>query len=960
MTGGHPRRHAGPVTACNCETRGLKRENPIAIWLLLTFPTFLVAQDRVAADNAWTRGDVETAYELYSELLARGSGDVTVLHRMALLNAWDGRYDEGLTLLDRALRIDPVYEPALVDQARILGMAGRIGDALGVLEPLLARRPGNPEAIAVRAQLSLWAGGYEESLTLFDRLVQLTGDASPYRIPRARGMAALERYDDALALVDEAISVNPQDLEALQAKAEISALAGRSGKALDAYDRLIASAMDPAPHRLARAQLLSDGQRYEEAILQLDQVLANQPNNLAALELKGLNEAWSGRYQESVATFDRLISLSPDPGRLHLPRARALFWDERYAEALEAANLAVSNDPTDQEALQLKAQAADAAGRRDEALAAYADVISRSPEPAQFHLARATLLGENQEYEAALDEARAALSSQPDEVAALEATARYAAAAQRYSESIDAYDQLVERSPEVAHRISRARVLAWDQRYDQAIAVVDDILQDEPANMDALALRAEVATWAGNYSESLVTYDRILSENPDMENVRQRARVLVLDQQYQTAADEYSRVLANDPSDRDALVGLGRALSWTAQYDSANVVYGRVLAADPTDLDARRGSAQIATWDGNVKGGEALWRGVVETNPDDVQALLGLSSNLRIQGRNRAARDVLDRVETLEPGNPAARDARALNERAIAASVSPSYSFVTDSDDNEIHTVALSASVQVSDPVELRIGGSLRDLSQTNFGLDERVLTGQVSLNVRTTTGWSLSGGVGAWQPDSDDADPIATVTAGLSSPPWGVARASLSFQKTAYDVTALVSQNRVDLNEIRLDGSVRMGPRATLAGNVSGANFDGTEGNTRILGGARLNVQVQPWLVMGPAMRAFSFEKDLDDGYWDPDSYVLVEAPLALAPAEGELIPRLEVSPGFQRIDDRMTSGWDFSIRLQGGITYHAGSRRQLAVSGIWSRSGVQQLSPSDETDYEFRGVFVTFAWAF
>jgi tetratricopeptide (TPR) repeat protein len=506
-------------------------------------------------------------------------------------------------------------------------------------------------------------------------------------------------------------------------------------------------------------------------------------------------------------------------------------------------------------------------------------------------------------------------------------------------------------------------VLAFDQRFDEALSALDDILEEDPTNAEALGARAQIATWAGNYSESIVTYDRLLAENPEAtETRRSRAGVLVLDQQYQRAAAEYEQLLASNPDDREALLGLGRVLAWTGQRDSANTVFNRVLADDPNELEARRFIAQLTTWDGDLQEGEALWRAVLETNPDDVPSLLGLTSNLRSQGRNRAARDVLARAEILEPGSPGAADEGTLIDRAIAPFISPSFSFVTDSDENEVQMFTLNASWRPADFLELRAGGSRRSFDQpTQQGLANDVMTGDFAVSVRTPTGWSISGGLGVWQPEDEAIDPVTTATAGLSSPSWGPARASLTFERTAYDVSALViDENRIERNEVRFDGSVNLNSTTSLLGSFGRAGLAGIEDNSQILGLARLNVQFQPWLTAGPALRAFHFEKDLNEGYWDPDFYGLAELPVVVSPTVGSVTPRLEVAPGYQRIQDAATETWSVSIRLLGGLTYNLGPRRQIGAAGVWAKSGLQQLSSSDAGDYTFRGVFLTMAMAF
>jgi hypothetical protein len=112
--------------------------------------------------------------------------------------------------------------------------------------------------------------------------------------------------------------------------------------------------------------------------------------------------------------------------------------------------------------------------------------------------------------------------------------------------------------------------------------------------------------------------------------------------------------------------------------------------------------------------------------------------------------------------------------------------------------------------------------------------------------------------------------------------------------------------------------------------------------------------------VRGFTFSEVVQDVYWNPESYVVGELPVVLGPAEGKLLPRLELAPGYQRSSDAVLDPWSVSLRLHGGLTYNLAPGRQLGVSAVFANSGFQRLSSVGDSDYEARGVTLLISWAF
>ena len=145
----------------------------------------------------------------------------------------------------------------------------------------------------------------------------------------------------------------------------------------------------------------------------------------------------------------------------------------------------------------------------------------------------------------------------PDSVRGLVALARTLAWAQRFAESVDAYDVAVRLRPDDYElRIAYATTLGWAGRYDESASVFRST-----ANGPAAAVRAgergmaSVSGWRGDHAEAL---------------------------------RQWEQLVARDPSDADAWTGMSHALRWTGNARGAARAAKTARSLAPTDAEAAR------------------------------------------------------------------------------------------------------------------------------------------------------------------------------------------------------------------------------------------------------------------------------------------------------------------------------------------------------------------------------------
>ncbi len=297
-------------------------------------------------------------------------------------------------------------------------------------------RSNSAESFAERGAAWLTKGQYDKAIADLDRAIEL-GPENVFALAR-RGEAWRMKgeHEKAFADLDRAIELNPNDLFALAARSEAWRMKAEYGKAIADLDLAIAlnPRYDFASARRGDAWRMKA--EYDKAILDLDRALELNPNYSDALAWRG--DAWllKGEYDKAIADLDRAIELKPN-----------------YAFALRARG----------EAWRMKA-------KDDKAIADLERAIELNPNSACALAGRGSAWRMKGEYDKAIADLDRAIELNPNSVFAL---------AERGS--------------------------AWRMKgeYDKAITDLDRAIEVNPRCAFALAERGEVWKWIGDRNRAL-------------------------------------------------------------------------------------------------------------------------------------------------------------------------------------------------------------------------------------------------------------------------------------------------------------------------------------------------------------------------------------------------------------------------------------------------------------------------
>jgi tetratricopeptide (TPR) repeat protein len=217
------------------------------------------------------------------------------------------------------------------------------------------------ELFLVRARLEREHGDHELALADLDRAAGLAVAAPMVELERGRVFVAAGRYALAEEALDRCLGARPDDVDALLLRARARARCGRPALAVADFDRALELAPSPRPDDyLARADAAAAvaPTGAEHCLAGIERGIARLGPAVALVMRAVELEVELGRTDAALARLDALVRAAP----------RAEAWVAKRAEILSAA------------------------GRVDEARAAWRDVLARSEAlPPRIRSGRAAL-----------------------------------------------------------------------------------------------------------------------------------------------------------------------------------------------------------------------------------------------------------------------------------------------------------------------------------------------------------------------------------------------------------------------------------------------------------------------------------------------------------------------------------------------------------------------------------------
>ena len=326
------------------------------------------------------QGDAEGAERVLAPILGALRTDAPTLHLMALIKKAQNQLDEAERLMRSAIAHALSEGAYYNDLGVVLQARGEYGEAMRVYRAAMALAP---ETAAVRANIV-------RCLIGADDLQQAEREASAFVAAQpspeswtllGQVQRAMERHDQALGSAEAALRCAPK-LRGLQYNYAMALeRVGRSGEALEIYERLAKVDLDTAELALNYIRALFAAGRKKDAETVAEQSIQMWPG-VTTLHTVLARIRWLRGEGENCTelTEAELLWRRPSDLALRLACADALHRGGHFTKALTALDEALRYAPQSGQLLSAKAVILDELDRPDDALELLRAVAEAAPQ----------------------------------------------------------------------------------------------------------------------------------------------------------------------------------------------------------------------------------------------------------------------------------------------------------------------------------------------------------------------------------------------------------------------------------------------------------------------------------------------------------------------------------------------------------------------------------------------------
>jgi tetratricopeptide (TPR) repeat protein len=238
--------------------------------------------------------------------------------------------------MDKYLRI-ATYLKGIVDSIEKKDVA----HSLQLVEQLVAIYS-HPKVWLQRAFFLHKLERYEEALASLEQALELDPNHAPDQKIRGGALNQLEPDDRVLASLDQAMKLDCINKIIWGMRGVVLTELERYEEALASLDKAIELDPNDASLWRIRGVVLPELERYEEALVSLNKAIELDPNKPLAWNTRGLILAFLGCYEEAITSWEKAIALSDQSSNIFFNRVEALLALNRWGEGIAALDDALN------------------------------------------------------------------------------------------------------------------------------------------------------------------------------------------------------------------------------------------------------------------------------------------------------------------------------------------------------------------------------------------------------------------------------------------------------------------------------------------------------------------------------------------------------------------------------------------------------------------------------------------
>ena len=348
-------------------------------------PSALSVKARLATLH-FSLGDMPNALRYAEEVADGRPDDARMLIHMAGILAGGGRTEKALTVLDRAIEVEPESGEAYFSKGLLLLNLKRPAEAEEAMRGGIARSPDNAVGHYHLGRILLETGKVDDAMASFERAITANSAFEPAYLALASMHEARHDKDRAVAVLKKYLQqVNPRNREIRHQLVRIYVDAKDYQGARKELEDLLAEDPSDLDAQLRMALIHGEQKEYAQAIERLNAILKARPAELKVRDYLGYIYEESKDTQKALETYTFNIQLDPSFYEGHLHLGVLYYRLKKFPEANEHLGRAIALNPKQPESHIVQGLAYLQQEQYDKSAESFQEGIRHNPQNADLH-----------------------------------------------------------------------------------------------------------------------------------------------------------------------------------------------------------------------------------------------------------------------------------------------------------------------------------------------------------------------------------------------------------------------------------------------------------------------------------------------------------------------------------------------------------------------------------------------
>lgn len=437
-------------------------------------PKVSAHQLRLAAHYQLSR-QPEKAEEVLKGMLAKRSDFPDAFQEVGDFYFRLRNYETAVKTYEEGAKQDPERQAMYLKRVVEVRVAqDRAPEALQLVESILAKDKTDPEAIAMRASLWLFAGKPEQNnaaIAELQSVVTKMPENFVLRYNLGRALLAKGDLDGARVQFNDALRLRPDYTAARVALANLLVIRGEHAAAMTAANEILQA--DPANQfaRLIRANALLAQKRYKESEEALNETLKLNPNHKDAKYYLGYVKFQEGNLKEAEQLFQSIVAQNPPDIRGLYGLTEIYSAQKQYDRALKMLDESIQKFPKAKTLEIAWSNIAIRAGRFDDGIARLSKILAEDPKNFEMNMRLGEYYRQKGDLNKALDIWKSAADLRPNAIQPPLFRAMALGQLNRPNEAAPLYEQVLKVQPDNVMALNNYSYILATQGNDLDLAL---------------------------------------------------------------------------------------------------------------------------------------------------------------------------------------------------------------------------------------------------------------------------------------------------------------------------------------------------------------------------------------------------------------------------------------------------------------------------------------------------------